>query len=146
MTDNLAGLKLMIPPDALSLCLEALFETARKFHPQQSPTLVVTVTQKSEYLSLVIQDDGIHLPMSALVDVWEPYFQVENKFTGETQGMGLGLAMVSAIVLGVGGKRSLSNRADGLGVEVEICLPVADPTASGILEHAEFSPSVLPKT
>ncbi len=125
--DDVAKFTLMIKTEALSLCMDALFDNARKFHPQESPVIDVKIERKAEHLSILIQDNGIHLPQSAFVDIWEPYFQVESKRTGEAKGMGLGLAMISAIILDVGGKHSIRNRADGVGIEVELCLPVASP-------------------
>jgi nitrogen fixation/metabolism regulation signal transduction histidine kinase len=52
-----------------------------------------------------------------------PYYQVEKYFTGQVPGMGLGLAMVSALVWQVGGACQMYNREKGPGVVVEIQLP-----------------------
>jgi nitrogen fixation/metabolism regulation signal transduction histidine kinase len=57
--------------------------------------------------------------------VWSPYYQDEKYFTGQMPGMGLGLAMVAAIVWGVGGTCRIHNREQGPGVVVELVLPLA---------------------
>ena len=54
---------------------------------------------------------------------WTPYVQAEKYFTGEAQGMGLGLPLVATLVWRVGGQAQIYNREDGPGVVVEIDLP-----------------------
>ena len=51
------------------------------------------------------------------------YFQGELKLTGEIEGMGLGLAMISSVVWQVGGRITVDNRTDGPGVNVTMGLP-----------------------
>jgi two-component system cell cycle response regulator len=55
-----------------------------------------------------------------------PYVQSEKYFTGQAQGMGLGLALVSTLVWQVGGRVWLANRPDRPGVIVELSLPLAE--------------------
>lgn len=123
LTAEAAAASTTLPSDTLALCLEALFDNSRKFHPAREPSVVVRAEADSQWVRLTIQDNGIRLPPSALNQAWEPYYQSESSYSGEVPGMGLGLAMVSAIVLDAGGERLLRNRAEGPGVEVEIRLP-----------------------
>lgn len=120
-----------LPTATLALCFEALFDNACKFHPRHDPEVTVTAMADRQWVCLVVQDDGIHLAPNALSQAWDPYYQAETTYSGEVPGMGLGLAMVSAIVLDAGGERMLRNRADRPGVEVELRLPrvTTTPTA-----------------
>ncbi|HVU23675.1 MAG TPA: hybrid sensor histidine kinase/response regulator [Opitutus sp.] len=112
-----------MPAPALNLCLEALLDNARKFHPRRSPQVRLELAAGTGELRLTVCDDGIHLPAEALARAWEPYYQWEPRCTGEVPGMGLGLAMVSALVVENGGSCRLRNREDGPGIEAELLLP-----------------------
>jgi len=111
---------------AVELILYEVLENAKKFHPQQSPTVDVSVScPSSDQVCLRISDDGVALSPEQLVQVWTPYYQGEKIFTGEVKGMGLGLTMVSTLVWGVGGSCHLRNCVPGPGVMVELILPLA---------------------
>lgn len=117
--------ELGLSQNALEFALGELFENARKFHPNQSPVLSVTLEALSERrLSLRVSDDGQTLPPDRLSKVWTPYYQSEKLPTGEVAGMGLGLSTVAAIMREQGGTCRLNNRGDGPGVTVEIQLNV----------------------
>ncbi len=134
---DLASVTLMMPGDleqarltisrrVIELILWELLENAKKFHPKQSPTVEVSVARAEERtIRLQVRDDGVTLAPDQLTHAWAPYVQGEKRFTGETPGMGLGLAMVAALVWQVKGKASLTNRIDGPGVVVELTLPLA---------------------
>jgi len=101
-----------------------LLENAKKFHPNKSPVVEVTVAvEPADSLSLRIIDDGITLSPGQISKLWSPYYQGEKYFTGEIPGMGLGLPMVAALVWEVGGTCQLRNRDDGPGVIVELVIP-----------------------
>lgn len=126
MPGNLEQARLTISGRVMELILWELLENARKFHPKQSPTVEVSVARAEERtIRLQVRDDGVTLAPDQLAHVWAPYVQGEKHFTGETPGMGLGLAMVAALVWQVKGRASLTNRADGPGVVVELTLPLS---------------------
>jgi len=114
---------------AVELILYEILENAKKFHPQQSPTVDISVSCPSaDQVCLRISDDGVALSPEQLVQVWTPYYQGEKIFTGEVAGMGLGLTMVSTLVWGVGGSCHLRNCVPGPGVMVELNLPLVQET------------------
>lgn len=130
-------LELQIPPNSLELNIglsesdlhtifSNILNNSKKFHPQKQPHVVFQIEPNSDNkLLFSLSDDGIHLPIEELDKVWQPYYQNEKNFTGEIQGMGLGLSRVAAIVWSAGGHCSLSNRSNKLGVKIEISLPLA---------------------
>ena len=111
---------------AMELILWELLENAKKFHPRQSPAVEVAVVRAEDRaIRLQVRDDGLTLSPDQLAHAWEPYVQGEKHFTGEIPGMGLGLAMVAALVWQAKGAVRLANRPDGPGVVVELTLQLA---------------------
>ena len=87
----------------------------------------MTISQIPGGACIKVSDDGIHLMPEQLSQIWLPYYQVEQRFTGEVPGMGLGLAVVSSLVWSVGGGCSAYNRTDKQGLVIEITLPLTKP-------------------
>jgi two-component system cell cycle response regulator len=56
--------------------------------------------------------------------IWQPYQQINDDFTGQVPGVGLGLAMVAQICWAAGGICRVENRPDGPGITVELELPL----------------------
>lgn len=109
----------------LEIILGELFSNAVKFHPQQSPTVDVSLEPRggTGMMRLSFKDDGIHLTPEDLANVWRPYFQAERRITGEVPGIGLGLALVASTVVQCGGTYEMVNRLDRPGLEVWCTLP-----------------------
>jgi DNA-binding response OmpR family regulator/two-component sensor histidine kinase len=111
---------------SLDVALRELLENAKKFHPTHTPRVSVTITPTSDnQIILRVADDGASLSPEQISLAWHPYYQGERSFTGQIEGMGLGLALVARIVYAVGGRYTLTNRSDGPGVVVEMHLPLA---------------------
>ncbi len=111
---------------AAELILRELCENAKKFHPDQAPTIEIRFSSAPEGIRVQVIDDGIHLQPDQLSKIWHPYYQAEPRFTGEVPGMGLGLAVVSSLVWGLGGVRSVYNREDQPGLVIDLMLPIED--------------------
>ena len=79
---------------------------------------------QKDWIAMRVQDDGINVSPEHLSKFWIPYYQGEKDFTGQVEGMGLGLAMVATLVWRVGGTCSASNRSDTPGVIIELGLPI----------------------
>ncbi len=119
-----AASMLSISHRSMEIILHEILENARKFHPTLTPQMTITVTQAApDRVSISIADDGVHLSPEQLTRVWQPYYQAEKDFTGEVEGMGLGLSTVAILIWGAGGKCRLFNREDRPGVVVELTLP-----------------------
>jgi len=125
MDDSLAEKTLLLSKEGLELGLRELLTNAKKFHPQQSPQIDISIKPiDTKNIVLSISDNGKNLPSEVLTQVWTPYFQNEKFFTGEVKGMGLGLPMIARLVWGCGGNCSLHNRDDQPGVTIELILPL----------------------
>jgi two-component system cell cycle response regulator len=124
--EGVGDVRVLLSRRAVELALWEILENAKKFHPEQSPTVEVFVSRSGfEEVSIQIGDDGLSLSPEQLAQMWNPYYQGEKYFTGQAPGMGLGLAMVAMLVWGVGGTCRARNREDGPGIVVELVLPLA---------------------
>jgi signal transduction histidine kinase len=108
--------------------LRELFENASRFHPSGSPAIEVTLSPDASagMWTLRITDDGIWLPEDKLERLGTPFYQVEEGFTGEMTGSGLGLAGLVHGVRRIGGEVSFANRPDRPGFQVALRFRVAE--------------------
>lgn len=117
--------RLLLSRRAVQVILWECLENARKFHPQFTPQVEVSLTRLSSgMVTLRIADDGVWLSPREIAAALTPYYQAEKYFTGEVSGMGLGLPTVAALVWQAGGEIELYNRKDGQGLVVELRLPL----------------------
>jgi len=108
---------------AIELILTELFSNAKKFHPQNSPSIDIDMTAVSNWICLQVCDNGVTLSPEQLNQIWIPYYQGEKNFTGEAPGMGLGLSMVASLIWDAGGRCHAYNREEKKGVVIELVLP-----------------------
>jgi two-component system cell cycle response regulator len=121
-----ASQRIAITRHSLDVILRELLENTRKFHPSHTPHVQVSVAASADgQLLLRVADDGATMSPEQIASAWRPYYQGERSFTGQIDGMGLGLALVARIVYAVGGRCAIANRSDGSGVVVELHLPLA---------------------
>ena len=112
----------------MEVILWELLENSKKFHPEQDPLISFQIDKLDDLnaIKIVIRDNGTCLTPEQLKYLWHPYYQSEKSFTGEVEGMGLGLATVASVLWSVGGRLNVQNRADGEdGVEATLLLPIA---------------------
>jgi DNA-binding response OmpR family regulator len=118
--------RLAMTRHSLDVALRELLENAKKFHPTHTPQISVMITPANDnQIALRVADDGTSLSPEQISSAWRPYYQGERSFTGQIEGMGLGLALVARIIYAVGGRCAISNRSDGPGVVVELHIPLA---------------------
>jgi CheY-like chemotaxis protein len=125
MDKRLQDKELLLSGQALELVLGELLKNAKKFHPDESPKIDILIElADTNTVVLSITDNGRHLPKEVLIKVWTAYYQYEKNFSGEVEGMGLGLPMVARLIWASGGDCQLYNREDQLGMRVELRLPL----------------------
>lgn len=122
-----AGLvALVLSREAITLLLRQILENAKKFHPNESPTIEVSLVHIHESNAIIhVANDGDDIPPEQIGRVWTPYYQGEKNFTGQVPGMGLGLAIVSTLLWSVGGEYSITNCSSRQGVIVELVIPIS---------------------
>lgn len=65
-----------------------------------------------EVMRLKVEDTGIGIPPDAIRKVFEPYVRIEDRRTSQTDGTGLGLAVVHRLVEKLGGQIHLYSQPD----------------------------------
>jgi len=126
IANDLSNKSIAFSNRGLELILHESFTNSKKFHPYKSPTLEISATIADNNMLLLISDNGRYMSNQELNKVWIPYYQSEKYFTGEVNGMGLGLSMIAKLVLGSGGSYRLYNRNDIPGVTLELLLPITE--------------------
>jgi CheY-like chemotaxis protein/anti-sigma regulatory factor (Ser/Thr protein kinase) len=122
---ELATLSLGLTHHSLDVVIREVIENTVKFHPKRDPLINVAMRLADEHkLVISISDDGPGLPPEHLPHVWRPYYQAERNFTGQVEGMGLGLALVARIIHAVGGNVEIANRPDSPGALVTLTVPL----------------------
>ncbi len=133
---EIASYTVTVPPDlhdseviltrqSIEVIFWEILENARKFHPDRAPVVEVAVKRVNETeVAFTIADNGLMLSPVQLASAFLPYYQGEKVFTGEVQGMGLGLSTVARLLWGAGGTCSMHNREAGPGVVVCFSLPL----------------------
>ncbi|MCB0209054.1 MAG: response regulator [Anaerolineae bacterium] len=109
---------------ALEVVLQEILENSQKFHPERDPVIDFEISGNASHVSIIIKDDGLTLLPEQLTKIWSPYYQVERYFTGQVDGMGLGLSSVASLVWDVGGTCRAYNRTDKPGLVIELILPL----------------------
>jgi len=99
-----------------------LVENALKFDPKPSPVVAVRVTADDDWAALSVTDRGPGLPPEAQEAVFSRFHQVEKDFTGQQEGMGLGLPFVRKVAELHGGKAVLRSTL-GQGTTVTVSWP-----------------------
>jgi DNA-binding response OmpR family regulator len=116
--------EIILSERAIELILWELLENAKKFHPKQSPDILVTIVEGQDSMVVItVIDNGINLAPSQLEKMWVPYYQAERYFTGQVKGTGLGLSLITSIVWGVGGSCTAYNRNQKPGIAIELKIP-----------------------
>jgi signal transduction histidine kinase len=113
---------LMVSAEPVNLrrALSNLVENAIKF----GGAAHVSVWQSAGRANFQVDDDGPGMPEHELEKAFEPFHRVEPSRSRRTGGMGLGLALVRAVVQAHGGEVTLRNRLHG-GLSAQISLHLA---------------------
>lgn len=105
-------------PVSLKRAVRNLLDNAVKYGKEAK----VAITTSPGSVEITIDDEGPGIPQEEITRVLEPFYRIEQSRNPESGGIGLGLAIASAVVDAHGGKLTLSNRPSG-GLRASIVLP-----------------------
>lgn len=111
-------------PDRLREVLRNLVENAIKFNPKPKKTVRIQGHPSPEGITVTVADNGTGLPPEELPKLFQKFYQVDQNFTGQVQGVGLGLALVKRMVEAHGGTVSVASVL-GEGSVFSVTFPVA---------------------
>nr|WP_314525640.1 HAMP domain-containing sensor histidine kinase [uncultured Brevundimonas sp.] len=104
----------------LSRMLDNLLANAVKFGGKGD--ISIDLSLHGETAQLTVEDRGPGMPEHQLETVFQPFVRLEQSRCAETGGIGLGLALVRAVVESHDGRVDLRNRPQG-GLTVTVSLP-----------------------
>ncbi|MFI5363154.1 MAG: ATP-binding protein [Elusimicrobiota bacterium] len=116
------GLTLRVDRAMFVEVVKNLVENAFKFDPAPAPAVAVRVRAEDDWAALSVADLGPGIPPEAQQAVFSRFHQVEKDFTGQQDGMGLGLPFVKKVAELHGGTAALSSRL-GAGTTVTVTWP-----------------------
>lgn len=99
-----------------------LVDNALKFDPRPAPTVSVRVKSRDGWIELSVADLGPGIPPEAQQAVFSRFHQVEKDFTGQREGIGLGLPYVRKVAELHGGAALLRSKL-GSGTTVVVTWP-----------------------
>jgi len=105
----------------LTQVLTNLLDNAAKYTPEGG-AIRLTVTLSDGVIQCSVKDTGIGIPNERLRDIFELFAQLKEP-GAQTDGLGLGLALVAQIVSLHGGSIQASSEGPGKGSEFIVRLP-----------------------
>jgi signal transduction histidine kinase len=102
--------------------IKNLIDNAIKFNQKHSPVTVLRAEGTGDWAAVTVADTGPGVPPEDLEKVFSRFHQVEKDFTGQQEGMGLGLAFVRKVAELHGGTAVLRSKL-GAGSTVTMTLP-----------------------
>ena len=111
-------------PTRLSQVFANLLQNAAKFTPAGG-SVFVTILAAHGHAEVRMRDTGIGIAPADAMHIFEPFAQAERSLARAKGGLGLGLALVKALVELHGGTVSAHSAGQGLGAEFVVSLPLA---------------------
>lgn len=103
--------------------LGALVENAVKFNKNEKPSVSIEVVEEEGHVLVTVKDDGPGIPSEEHPKLFRKFYQIDDDFTGQIPGWGLGLAFVKNVVAAHGGTVGVSSEP-GKGSSFWLRLPL----------------------
>jgi signal transduction histidine kinase len=121
--------------DKLIQVLLNLLSNAVKFTPSGGKVHVECArrsdgTGDPDTVFLRVSDTGVGIPRDKLVEIFDPFIQVDMSATGRKGGTGLGLAISRDLTRGMGGDLRVRSTVGG-GTTFTVALPRSEPVEPG---------------
>lgn len=84
--------------EMLRLCIRELLANAIKFNTKMEKTIKIQVANHGDSISISVRDYGVGIRPQDVSKIFEPFYQVDDYFTGQVNGWGLGLPMVQRVL------------------------------------------------
>ena len=84
------------------------------------------VTRQDTEASIAVSDQGIGIPQEAQAHLFDRFYRAQNAANAGIRGLGIGLAVVAAIVTQHGGRVEVTS-VEGQGSTFTMYLPLSGP-------------------
>lgn len=118
-----------VPPARLRVAIGNLLDNAAKFAAPTSPWVRVEARRRGDDIVIAVEDHGPGIPAAERAQLFETGHQIDQDFTGNVAGVGVGLAMVREITTRLGGRLELRD-AQPKGCRFELTFPITRTEAS----------------
>lgn len=112
----------MMDSRKIEAAVKNLIENAVKFNSGAEKTVEVGAASSGTLRGIYVKDNGPGIPPEEREKIFNKFYQIEESFTGQVEGAGLGLALVKQITEGHGGRIVLET-AIGSGSSFSLLLP-----------------------
>lgn len=109
-------------PFLLKEAIVNLVENAVKFNRARSKEVSISARRDAESLEVAVSDNGPGIPSEEHPKLFKKFYQIDEHFTGQIPGMGLGLAFVKSVIEAHGGSVGMSSEP-GRGSRFYFTLP-----------------------
>lgn len=111
-------------PEKLDQIVQNLLSNAVKYSPAGGAIrLWAGLSDASGMAEISVSDEGVGIPLWEIPRIFEKYYRVENPGAGQARGLGLGLALVKALVEAHEGAIRVESRV-GEGSRFIVALPL----------------------
>ncbi|MBT8183844.1 MAG: response regulator [Eudoraea sp.] len=108
--------------DKLEKIVYNLLSNAFKFTEDEG-RVILEAEHKSGQLNIIVSDTGTGIPIEKLPRIFDRFFQVDDSFTREKAGSGIGLALTKELVELMGGTIFVESKP-GKGTQFKVVLPL----------------------
>ncbi|MFH1654277.1 MAG: response regulator [Pseudomonadota bacterium] len=115
-------LKVAINKSHFDLIIKNLIGNAIKFNDKDIARINIAVNETPGFMNISISDNGPGIPPEEQTKVFEKFYQVEKYFTGNVEGVGLGLPLVKELISAYNGEVSLESEL-GKGTTITLKIP-----------------------
>lgn len=108
--------------------IKNLIENAVKFNTKEQKEVRLAAVHDGDFVRFSVIDNGPGIPAEEHSKLFRRFYQIDEFFTGQIMGMGLGLAFIKNVIDAHGGKVGLNSEVEK-GSEFYFTLPVSTETA-----------------
>ncbi|TVR93030.1 MAG: sensor histidine kinase [Trueperaceae bacterium] len=109
--------------DAFGIAFSNLLDNAVKYSPGDAKRIAVTLERDGDLVMLHVDDEGVGVAPSERARVFERFYRTGDEMTRESEGVGLGLALVKSTVEAMRGWVKVADGPSGRGARFTVVLP-----------------------
>jgi signal transduction histidine kinase len=119
-----ASLEVQADAEKLQQILLNLLTNAVKF-TEAGGSIELSIERRHHSVAVHVTDTGIGIPAEKFEAIFDPFVQVDAKYTRTRDGVGLGLAISRDLARGMGGDLALTRSEEGVGSAFTLTIPIA---------------------